>query len=81
LLAILDSRGHPRTVSNSRGKKRRAGSKTLNLALRCSDGLFVDFISKCLQWDPKKRLNPEDAFQHEWIVQRPNSVRHPSVAR
>ncbi|KAI8878194.1 kinase-like protein [Backusella circina FSU 941] len=77
---FFDSRGHPRTVSNSRGKKRRAGSKTLNLALRCNDAQFVDFISKCLQWDPKKRLNPEDAFQHEWIVQRPNSVRHPSVA-
>lgn len=29
----------------------------------------MDFIKQCLEWDPAKRLNPERAFQHEWILQ------------
>lgn len=56
-------------VCNSRGKKRKAGSKTLSQALRCNDPLFLDFIKQCLEWDPAKRLSPDKAFQHEWILQ------------
>lgn len=65
-------------MSNSRGKKRRAGTKNLSQALRCNDALFLDFIHQCLEWDPAKRLNPEKAFQHEWILQstRPTAVRN-----
>jgi serine/threonine protein kinase len=39
----------------------------------------LDFIQQCLEWDPSKRMNPEKAFQHEWILQssRPTAtVRH-----
>ncbi|GAN04982.1 kinase-like protein [Mucor ambiguus] len=74
---FFDRRGEPRVVCNSRGKKRKAGAKNLNQALRCNDALFLDFIQQCLQWDPAKRLNPERAFQHEWILQstRPTAVR------
>ncbi|KAG1144886.1 hypothetical protein G6F37_004956 [Rhizopus arrhizus] len=66
---FFDRRGEPRIVCNSRGKKRRPGSKCLSQALRCSDPLFLDFIKQCLEWDPTKRLTPENAFQHEWILQ------------
>lgn len=66
---FFDRRGDPRVVCNSRGKKRRAGTKSLSQALRCHDVLFLDFIQQCLTWDPTKRLTPERAFQHEWIVQ------------
>ncbi|KAI8639163.1 kinase-like domain-containing protein [Parasitella parasitica] len=74
---FFDRRGEPRVVCNSRGKKRRAGTKSLNQALRCNDTLFLDFIQQCFQWDPTKRLSPEKAFQHEWILQstRPTAVR------
>ncbi|CAO3633356.1 unnamed protein product [Mucor fragilis] len=74
---FFDRRGEPRVVCNSRGKKRKAGAKNLNQALRCNDALFLDFIQQCLQWDPAKRLSPETAFQHEWILQstRPTAVR------
>ncbi|KAG1491975.1 hypothetical protein G6F47_010853 [Rhizopus delemar] len=66
---FFDRRGEPRIVCNSRGKKRRPGSKCLSQVLRCSDPLFLDFIKQCLEWDPTKRLTPENAFQHEWILQ------------
>lgn len=76
-IIIIDRRGEPRVVCNSRGKKRRAGTKNLSQALRCNDTLFLDFIQQCLAWDPAKRLNPETAFQHEWILQstRPTAIR------
>ncbi|RCH92665.1 hypothetical protein CU098_005640 [Rhizopus stolonifer] len=79
---FFDRRGEPRVVTNSRGKRRKAGTKTLSQALRCNDALFLDFIQQCLQWDPSKRLSPEQAFQHEWISQstRPVVRSSPIVA-
>lgn len=53
---------------NSQGKKHVAGTKSIEQVLSCDDALFLDFIEQCLQWNPMKRLTPEMAFQHEWIV-------------
>ncbi|KAK6632333.1 Dual specificity tyrosine-phosphorylation-regulated kinase 2 [Polyplax serrata] len=64
---FFDSRGNPRCITNSKGRKRKPGSKELATAIRCNDKQFVDFVSQCLQWDAKKRLNPEDALRHEWL--------------
>ncbi|KAG2174056.1 hypothetical protein INT44_000170 [Umbelopsis vinacea] len=65
---FFDSYGNPRIVPNSKGKKRRPGSRTLAQALKCSDELFLDFVSRCLEWDPDKRLNPEQGLAHPWIA-------------
>lgn len=46
---FFDSRCSPRCVTNSKGRKRKPGSKSLAQALRCSDPTFNDFISKCLE--------------------------------
>lgn len=32
------------------------------------DDSFVNFISMCLEWDPSKRLTPEQGLRHEWIL-------------
>ncbi|KAF9144848.1 hypothetical protein BGX30_011204 [Mortierella sp. GBA39] len=64
---FFDSNGNPKLVVNSKGKKRRPGSKTLGQVLKCADVLFLDFISKCLIWDPEKRMKPREGLQHEWI--------------
>ncbi|XP_059617557.1 dual specificity tyrosine-phosphorylation-regulated kinase 2 isoform X2 [Phlebotomus argentipes] len=64
---FFDSRGSPRSVINSKGRKRKPGSKTLASALRCSDSLFIDFVSRCLEWDFTKRMTPEEAARHEWL--------------
>ncbi|ROT72226.1 Dual specificity tyrosine-phosphorylation-regulated kinase 2 [Penaeus vannamei] len=63
----LDSKGNPRCVTNSKGKKRRPGSRDLASVLKCSDLNFVHFISRCLEWDPSSRMTPEEALQHEWL--------------
>ncbi|XP_019617842.1 PREDICTED: dual specificity tyrosine-phosphorylation-regulated kinase 4-like isoform X2 [Branchiostoma belcheri] len=65
---FFDSRGQPRCVTNSKGKKRRPNSKDLSQAIRTSDPLFVDFIRRCLEWDPNLRWTPEEAMKHEWIT-------------
>ncbi|XP_076388018.1 uncharacterized protein LOC100876289 isoform X2 [Megachile rotundata] len=64
---FFDPKGSPRCITNSKGKKRWAGSKNLAIALRCTDTLFVDFVSRCLEWDPKKRMTPDEAMRHEWL--------------
>jgi serine/threonine protein kinase len=66
---FFDRHGNPRVVLDSEGKKIRAGSKTLSQALQCRNALFLDFLQQCLMWDPAKRLTPERAFQHQWILQ------------
>ena len=32
------------------------------------DPSFVNFIGRCLEWDPKKRLTPEQGLNHEWVI-------------
>eukprot|EP00802_Teleaulax_amphioxeia_P006735 Tamp_06740.p1 GENE.Tamp_06740~~Tamp_06740.p1 ORF type:complete len:684 (+),score=127.26 Tamp_06740:161-2212(+) len=66
---FFESSGAPRIVPNSRGKKRRPGSKDLASALRCNDAAFVSFLDGCLQWDKNHRLTPDQALQHEWITE------------
>ncbi len=55
-------------MRNSRGKTRVPGSKSLPEVLRCPDAEFLDFLQKCLEWDPEKRLTPEAARAHPWVV-------------
>ncbi|KAF1986881.1 hypothetical protein K402DRAFT_446378 [Aulographum hederae CBS 113979] len=65
---FFDSLGKPRVSVSSKGKRRRPSSKTLQQALKCDDEPFLDFITRCLRWDPERRLNPDDAMHHEFIT-------------
>ncbi|KAI0332081.1 hypothetical protein GY45DRAFT_1247509 [Cubamyces sp. BRFM 1775] len=68
-LFFADTTGAPRPVVNSKGKRRRPGTKTLAQALKNpQDEFFVDFISKCLVWDPERRLKPQAALRHPYIT-------------
>lgn len=65
---FFDSMGKPRLTVSSKGRRRRPSSKTLQQALKCDDEAFLDFLAKCLRWDPERRLKPEDAVRHEFIT-------------
>lgn len=67
---MVDTTGAPRICVNSKGKRRRPGAKTLAQVLKSDDDLFVDFIAKCLIWDPERRLKPVPALRHPWITRR-----------
>ena len=32
-----------------------------------TDSLFIDFITKCLEWEPELRITAEEALKHPWI--------------
>jgi len=55
-----------------RGKPRGPpGSRELQTALKgCDDPLFLDFIRRCLEWDPATRMNPSSALRHAWLRRR-----------
>jgi len=57
---------------SKRGKPRGPpGSKTMQTALKgCDDPLFLDFIHRCLDWDPASRMTPESALNHAWLRRR-----------
>ncbi|KAI9272139.1 kinase-like domain-containing protein [Helicostylum pulchrum] len=75
---FFDSAGHPRIVANSKGKRRLPGTRSLFQALKCHDIVFIDFIERCLQWDPAKRLTPKEAIQHDFVTNiNRNSVTPP----
>ena len=65
---FFDSLGKPRLTVSSKGRRRRPSSKTLQQALKCEDESFLDFIARCLRWDPERRLKPEEALQHDFIT-------------
>ncbi|PGH08315.1 CMGC/DYRK/DYRK2 protein kinase [Helicocarpus griseus UAMH5409] len=65
---FFDSLGKPRLTVSSKGRRRRPSSKDLRQALKCDDEAFLDFIARCLRWDPARRLTPNDALTHEFIT-------------
>jgi serine/threonine protein kinase len=32
------------------------------------DPSFVNLIARCLEWDPLKRMTPDEGLCHEWII-------------
>ncbi|KIJ69629.1 hypothetical protein HYDPIDRAFT_24450 [Hydnomerulius pinastri MD-312] len=64
---FFDNNGAPRPVVNSKGRRRRPGTKSLAQVLRCQDDDFVDFIARCLVWDPERRMKPQAALQHSFL--------------
>ncbi|KAJ5108347.1 hypothetical protein N7456_005022 [Penicillium angulare] len=65
---FFDSLGKPRLTVSSKGRRRRPSSKELRQALKCDDEAFLDFITRCLRWDPARRITPHDALKHEFIT-------------
>ena len=77
----IDNNGAPRPVVNSKGRRRRPGTKSLAQVLRCQDDDFVDFVARCLVWDPERRMKPHTALQHNFLkAGRRSKVTSPSPA-
>ena len=50
VIVRIDSKGNPRCITNSKGRKRRPGSKDLTSILKNCDPVFVNFVSRCLEY-------------------------------
>lgn len=65
---FFDSKNNPRNLVNSKDKRRRVGSRPLSMILNCDETDFIDFLDRCLEWDPRLRLTPEEAIRHPWLA-------------
>lgn len=69
----------------SKDKKDRVhpvGSKSLSDVCKNQDPLFLDFIDRCLRWNPAERMTPQQALTHPWLQQTavPTMMMSPSSA-
>ncbi|PBP20378.1 serine/threonine protein kinase [Diplocarpon rosae] len=64
---FFDSMGKPRLTVSSKGRRRRPSSRSLDQVLKCNDEAFLDFLMRCLRWDPDTRMKPEEAIRHEFL--------------
>jgi serine/threonine protein kinase len=37
--------------------------------MQCPQNSFLDFIERCLDWDPSTRITPFEALMHDWIIE------------
>lgn len=64
---FFEDDGKPKIAPDHTGKRRYPGTRNLGMMLQSADPAFIDFVAGCLQWDPKIRLTPKTAFNHEWV--------------
>ena len=55
---FFNKRNEPILILNSDGKIRQPGTKTLADTIKCDDDLLLDFLKKCFEWHPLKRMTP-----------------------
>ena len=48
---FFDSKNQPRNLNNKLFKKRKAGTRSLTQILKTNDSNFIDFITRCLEYD------------------------------
>jgi dual specificity tyrosine-phosphorylation-regulated kinase 2/3/4 len=69
--------GQVKIVPNSHGARRLPGSTSLLKLVPCSDPHFLDFICSnnyavCLTWEPERRLTPDQAQSHPFLIEPPS---------
>jgi dual specificity tyrosine-phosphorylation-regulated kinase 2/3/4 len=71
---FFDSMGKPRLTVSSKGRRRRPSTKSLQQVLKCDDEPFLDFLTRCLRWDPDRRMKPDEAARHEFLTGQKTSM-------
>jgi len=63
----LDPRGNLCISQNDKTRVRIPGGKALKDVLKTDDLEFLDFLSRCLEWNPEDRMTADQGLQHPWI--------------
>jgi len=83
---FFEQDGTPKLVANSKGEVHLPGSKRLERLVGSKEGSFVQFVERCLDWDPKTRMTPEEGLRHDWLLEmgrtaigfrEPQQSKHP----
>ncbi|KAK8857972.1 hypothetical protein M9Y10_013071 [Tritrichomonas musculus] len=45
----------------------KPGSVPISQLTKIKDPNLIDFLNKCFEWDPKKRISAREALKHPWI--------------
>lgn len=74
---FFDPDGNPFEITNTDGESRIPNSKSIEDFIGTEDELFIDLIKKCLEWNPNKRIKPDQAILHDWITKEmPHEVKN-----
>jgi len=65
----------PLRYTDRKGRRRMPGGRTLEDACQSTDPRFVDFVSRCLTWDPADRMTPGEALAHPYMQSRQRAVQ------
>jgi dual specificity tyrosine-phosphorylation-regulated kinase 2/3/4 len=64
---FFESNGSPKIIPNKKGIKRMPSTKKLSDTLNGAPSNLLDFVTKCLDWDPNTRMKPFEGLEHPWI--------------
>lgn len=62
-----------------RGKYRGPpATRALSTALKSvsEESAFVDFVQRCLVWEPSERMTPPQALRHVWLRRKASPAKH-----
>lgn len=81
--ASVSSQSKLTAGKSRRGKVRGVpASRSLHSALgKCDDMHLVDFVSRCLDWDPSTRITPPSAIGHSWFKRHQDVSADPVLHR
>lgn len=57
----------PRKVTDRKGRTRIPGSRLMQQAIQTTDPMCADFLKRCFTFDPKLRITPSQALEHEFF--------------
>jgi len=63
----------PLHVTDRKGRVKAPGTKTLTSMVGTEDKDYIDFLEKCLTWDPAIRMTPAQAMAHPFIASIPEA--------
>ena len=70
---FFDNNLRPFILKNEEGNIIKPGGKKIKDLLKDAPDTFIDFINKCLLWNPLKRLTPDKALFHPFIIENMSS--------
>jgi dual specificity tyrosine-phosphorylation-regulated kinase 2/3/4 len=58
----------PTKLRNSKGVIHQPSTKCLDTVLGANSDDYIEFLKRCLEWDPCKRMTPNEALNHYWLA-------------
>lgn len=59
---------HSLRVVDRKGRSRIPGSRPLASVVQTDDAMLLDFLAGCFEWDPARRLTPDEALAHPFLT-------------